>query len=193
MATTPHYEANQIMLDLETLATEPTAIVVAVGLVRFDPADLQDPIKDTHYAVLSVGDQEENERTVSEATINWWAEQSDEAKLVLTAAASAEHNVHEQLLRIAEWMGKNAVVWGNGSDFDNVILSSLFQTYELRQPWPFRNNRCFRTLCALGTRRMTPAKMKTLGMPYERQGVHHNALDDAVYQAQIATRMMRVL
>lgn len=189
---TPSYEANQIMVDLETLDTKPSAIVLSIGLCRFDPA-AADPIRDKHYVVLSVGDQEENERTVSDGTLNWWSERSDEAKSVLLLAAAADHEVHEQLMGIADWMGKDTVLWGNGSDFDNVILADLYRTYEFKQPWSFRANRCYRTLCALGERRMTNAWRKKLGPEPEREGVHHNALDDAVYQARIAARYMRVL
>lgn len=181
------YEPNQIMLDLETLDTAPTAIVLSIGLCRFDPAAEGDGIKDQHYVVLSVGDQEENERTVSESTMAWWEEQSDAAKVVLAQAAEAEHDVHEKLLRVAEWMGTNPVLWGNGSDFDNVILASLFNTYEFsRLPWSFRRNRCFRTLCAMAWQRSIPFQTA-------REGTHHNALDDAVYQANIAVKILRAL
>lgn len=191
--TGPAYQPNQVMVDLETLDTAPSAIVLSIGLCRFDPNDYDDPIKEKHYAVLSYDDQLENLRTVSDATVSWWEKQSIDAKEVIAQAQNAEEEVHEQLVVIADWLGKEAILWGNGAAFDNAILSDLYRTYEFKQPWHFWNDRCYRTLAMLGKRRMNPAWEKKLGAEPWRAGTYHNALDDAVHQARMACRYMRVL
>jgi len=187
------YQPNQVMVDLETLDTAPTAIVLSIGLCRFDPNDRNDPIREQHYVVLSYDDQFENLRTISDSTVSWWESQGDEAKAVIAQAQNAEEEVHLQLVVIADWLGDDAILWGNGAAFDNAILADLYRTYEFKQPWSFKNDRCYRTLAMLGQRRTTPAWMKKLGPEPAREGTYHNALDDAVYQARMASRYMRVL
>lgn len=190
---TAPYATNHVMVDLETLDTQPTAVVLSIGAVRFDPNDHDSPLKDTFYRVLSSNDQFELERSTSTSTVSWWAGQSEEARKVLDEAATAEDEVHLQLMEFAEWLGKDALVWGNGPAFDNTVLADLYRQYEIRQPWSFRNDRCFRTLCMLGQRRMTQAWLHKLGPEPTRAGTYHNALDDAKHQAIIACRYLRVL
>ena len=42
--------------------------------------------------------------------------------------------------------GEEAKLWGNGSDFDNVIVGSLFDSFGLVKPWSYGRNRCYRTM-----------------------------------------------
>lgn len=71
-------------------------------------------------------------------------------------------------------------IWGNGADFDNVILASVYKRIGMEQPWLYRNNRCYRTLKALHPE-----------IPIERVGTHHNAVDDAESQARHLLAIMR--
>lgn len=69
-------------------------------------------------------------------------------------------------------MPKGVRVWGNGSDFDNVILRNAYAAIGSTYPWRYNDNMCYRTIKNLAP----DVKMA-------RQGVHHNALDDARSQA----------
>lgn len=71
------------------------------------------------------------------------------------------------------------LLWGNGSDFDNVILASAYRSCNLEVPWKFWNNRCYRTVKALRP-----------DIKIHRSGTYHNALDDAVSQAEHLMRMI---
>jgi hypothetical protein len=66
---------------------------------------------------------------------------------------------------------RDVTPWGNGADFDLVILRSAFEAVDLDPPYAFHRVRCFRTVKSL-------FKVKKP----ERIGVHHNALDDALHQ-----------
>ena len=57
-------------------------------------------------------------------------------------------------------------------DFDNIILGSLYDAFGLRKPWSYSR---YRTVKNLGIGPRTPKV---------REGVHHNALDDAITQAR---------
>ena len=70
-------------------------------------------------------------------------------------------------------------VWSNGAGFDNVVLSSAFRRIGMEQPWPFRNDRCYRTM-----------KAQHPEVKMQRVGTHHNAVDDAESQARHLMAMM---
>jgi exodeoxyribonuclease VIII len=75
---------------------------------------------------------------------------------------------------------KRVKVWGNGSDFDNAILSCCYGATGREVPWDFWHNRCYRTLKALRP-----------GPKLVREGTYHNALDDAKSQALHAIELLR--
>jgi hypothetical protein len=174
---------NHVMVDLETYDTKPTSLVLSIGAVRFDPMNLSGP-SEPFYVVLNHEQQIERGRTVSERTLDWWAKQSAEAQEVLQAPRM---DVSQGLEFFADFVNKepDTCVWGNGADFDNVILASLYNSFGMQQPWKYSNSRCYRTL-------------RGFALPYdyfekEREGVHHNALDDAIYQAMEMRRRIDAL
>ena len=67
-------------------------------------------------------------------------------------------------------------VWSMGADFDLPMIAHAFRSMSMEVPWKFWNSRCARTYKTLPQ----AAKVKLA-----RAGTHHNALDDAVYQAQL--------
>jgi hypothetical protein len=69
-------------------------------------------------------------------------------------------------------------IWGNGADFDNVILSSAYRNTGHVTPWGTYKNRCYRTI-----------KSANRHVAMARTGTHHNALDDAKSQAQHLIRI----
>lgn len=168
---------KRVMLDLETLASTSHAAILSIGAQVFDFEEAS-----LHSAFYRVVDAEHSvkhfNRVKSDDTMAWWDRQSYEAKKVFDEP--------KQILPLAlsdftEWFareaGTSAEVWGNGSDFDNVILSNSYQAVRMKQPWSHRASRCYRTLCAL-----VPAPI----LWPVRSGTHHNALDDARYQAECA-------
>lgn len=168
-----------IMLDLETLSTANNAVVLSIGAVAFNA---EGEMGEKFYMEMTndLESQITRGRAISAKTVIWWMQQNALAKQVF-----AEHCTEKDVRYptdialgafsefVARNGGKEAEIWGNGSDFDNAILSSLFTAYGMPIPWMFYNNRCYRTL------------KKLPGVPNmrERMGAHHNALDDAITQA----------
>lgn len=190
-----NFPANQWALDLETLDTKPTAAVLSIGLAKFDPAASQ-IVKVIDLIVNWKEQVDEFGRTTSDSTLAWWAEQSEEARKVLELSENSEESVHEMLLMLGEMLGPKPVIWGNGSSFDNVILRSLFDSYGVRAPWSFKDDMDMRTICRLEPfiREMIPkATQKMIGAEVVREGTHHNAADDAVYQARVIMRIQRMM
>jgi exodeoxyribonuclease VIII len=77
------------------------------------------------------------------------------------------------LQRFTLWLPNDCKLWGNGASFDNAILANAYAALKMEQPWAFWNDRCYRTIKA-----MHPKQKQ------QHLGTHHNALDDAISQAE---------
>lgn len=73
---------THIMCDLETLDTATTACVLSIGLVAFDPNS--GVINDRFYAAFPRAQQLKVGRTISDATLTWWMDQSPRHARYLT-------------------------------------------------------------------------------------------------------------
>lgn len=171
-----------IMLDLETLDTGSRSVVTAIGAVAFDPAG--DTLGDKFYVELTddLATQTRAGRTISGDTVVWWMRQGQAAQQIFQPKtpeqASVRVTTHDGLFMFEDFIRANGdrdvQLWGNGADFDNIILGSLYEDLFLHKPWSYSRNRCFRTM-----KNLPGAPGKTA-----RQGTHHNALDDALTQAR---------
>lgn len=159
-----------IMVDLETLGLSADAKVISLGLVKFDAHR----IIDTLYIKLDYARQ--YGRTSEQQVLDWWERQSIDAKAVLSPVGALPNL--QGLQQVHDFMyadGARPCIWGNGVDFDNVILNHIFTEYGLAG-LDYRNNRCYRTINAMFP---LPPDVRPV-----RVGVAHHALDDALYQAR---------
>jgi DNA polymerase III epsilon subunit-like protein len=174
LANTP--VLNNVMIDLETMGIRADSVVLSIGAVYFGGGKLGD----TFYAVLDTTDQQERGRRIEQEVLQWWAKQSENAKAVIHATQTPTDQVLDDF---AEFLGNsNLQVWGNGASFDNIILYSLYQDFDRKPPWNFTNDRCYRTLKNIA--------ISPTGLP-ARKGTHHNALDDAIHQAECAMLFLK--
>lgn len=176
---------NHVMIDIETLDTVGTAVIVSIGAAMFDVATTSKPmIGDTFYSAVSIASQ--HDRTRSEDTIAWWGKQPAEAQAVFEEALSpTAPDLSDVLVSFSEWVRKNQdgsrspSVWGNGATFDNVIVRHAYAQLGIPCPWHFSGDRCYRTLNSLA---LIPHWFVA-----ERTGPKHHALEDALYQARRAS------
>lgn len=66
---------RDIMLDLETLDTRPSAVIVSIGAVEFD-TNGPNPLRE-FYRVLQLPPQLSRGRTECPETLAWWSRQSE--------------------------------------------------------------------------------------------------------------------
>ncbi len=157
---------QHIMLDLETLGTQPGSIVLTIGAVKFSKLG----VTEKFYRAISEENSAALGLTSDVSTRSWWATQSLEAQ---KAAFAGTESLGESLLAFTEFCGTEVIrMWGNGSDFDNVLLEEAYRAAGLEVPWKFTGNRCYRTIKNLFPKVQVPSV-----------GTAHNALDDAIYQA----------
>jgi exodeoxyribonuclease VIII len=173
--------STAISLDLETLGKTGVCAVLSIGAVAFDTDTLELIPGAEFYGVVSQQSSWAAGLTADANTLQWWAAQSDEVRSVLQETSLAYPTLFYTLSKFTQWATSledpsKVEMWGNGSDFDNAILSAAYAKVGIEPPWRFWNSRCLRTLKGL----CKPAPS------VERVGVRHNALDDARYQAQCA-------
>ena len=168
---------NHLMLDLETEDTAPTAVIVSIGMVLFNPNEPDGKIIRLPELYPNRNHQRSRGRTYSQDTLNWWEKQSPAAKLVYNQPQQEVVEVIGAIRSVIEPADGMEVdhVWGNGAGFDNTILRSFFGSFEQEVPWEFWQDYCFRTL-----KQMPGAK----GLAEPFQGIPHNAVDDAYNQAR---------
>lgn len=163
---------KNIMLDLETLGNGNDAVILSIGAVKFDPKT--NTLGDEYYQLIQPKTCTDAGLKMDTSTVMWWFKQSHEARAAF-ANESDMHPLADVLDDFANWIGDHttALIWGNGANFDNVILSNAYKACGKATPWPYWGDRCYRTVSSLKR-----------DIKRQRIGTHHNALDDAKTQAQ---------
>lgn len=164
---------KHVMLDVETLGTSADACIISIGAVKFD---LESTAMDDagFYANISVESNLEAKRRIQEATLLWWFNRGKAAQAVFH---EPKQTLHGALVDLAEWLGEGeSYMWSNGADFDLPMVAHAYTSLGMDVPWAFWRSRCFRTYKNL-------PGAKDVEIVFD--GVEHNALADAVYQAKM--------
>ena len=163
---------THVMLDLETLGTAPGSVIISIGAAAFD-AHAED-VRDTFHQAIDPEDSQKRGLRIDAATTLWWVDPDrDEARRRWLALERVD--LDSALIGFTQWLerfGHDWAIWGNGSDFDQVLLGVAYKVSGLEVPWTHKQVRCFRTLKAL--------------FPFhepEQTGTLHDALSDAIHQA----------
>lgn len=180
-------ELLNIVLDLETLSTSHDAAIIQIGAVvpRFDhkhilgwPFEFQATIK-YEDCLESVSRKLTSQ---DHMTMQWWEGQASRKEVF-----SGQLDYAEALEQFVDWVKHfkmPVVIWGNGADFDNVVLRHSLDAFGFHDVWSFRNNRCFRTM-----KNVFPVEDQTLALgPQETK---HTALGDARWEARILNEIVR--
>ena len=167
---------THLSVDLETMGTNPDAPINSIGGKFFDPAT-----GEMGPEFSKAIDLETSGGIIDRKTIKWWAKRSREAQ---SAIFTDEIPLDDALLQLREFINENSgesfvQIWGNGANFDNVILRRSYERQGIPCPWRYYNDRDVRTIVELGNSIGFDVRM---AIPFE--GVPHNALDDARHQAK---------
>jgi hypothetical protein len=161
------------MVDLETLGTSAGCIILSIGACTFDR-------QFQFYEKISVMDSDRQGFTENPDTMAWWSKQDPAA---FKEATSGHLSVEDALGEFSDWYRRlpapNVYIWGNGADFDLPILREYYEVMKMKVPWKPFNGRCYRTLKNLYPRITIPANPNK-----------HNALEDALWQAQHACEIL---
>lgn len=167
-----------LMCDLETTGVEPGCCILSIALVPFHTEAPLDSFYETisHLSSKTAGFVDDIE------TLNWWDKQKPGIQQEAFAGTRSIKAVMESACHFISLLGdpKDIFLWGNGKDFDNVILSHTLKKLGIKQPWHYRNNRCYRDLAA------SYPWVKKQDIMYA-----HNALHDAKAQAAHAEMIFK--
>lgn len=167
---------KHVMIDLESMGVKPDSAIVSIGAVVFDPRANKVSDK-VFYTELEWEDQG---RLINQETKEWWHSDkvSNEARDALYGFDDLEH----QLKALAEWLPKDCKVWGNGATFDISMLEDAYDQYSIPIPWDFWNIRDMRTIKDM-------YESLRGGLDRKSGGTLHNALHDAIFQAEYVCEM----
>lgn len=174
---------NHLMIDLETLSTQPNAAICAIGAVFFEPSN--GSLGKRFYQTIDPRSSEKRGAHVSADTALWWLEQDIKVRSEVLDATASELDAllrfHDFITEVApEEKMKDLNVWCKGGSFDFPVLRSAFDRYYCSYvppiPWGYWNENCLRSCLTLAA--------ATGYVPHERTTTRHNALADAEYQAE---------
>ena len=176
---------HHLMIDLETMGTNPDAPINSICGKFFDPetGEMGPEFSKTIDLDTAGG-------VIDRDVIKWWLKQSREAQ---SAILTDEIPLDDALLQLREFIDENSgeffvQVWGNGANFDNVILRRSYERQGIPCPWRYCNDRDVRTIVELGKTLNFDARTD---IPFD--GERHNALDDARYQAKYVSAIWQKL
>lgn len=186
-----------IMLDLETYGVSNDAAIASIGAVGFRvtvrgdnaalfEADSPEMLLETGQAFHARIDPvtSSSQGKVDIATVEWWLQQSDEARASLLEGHRI--SLGEALGRFSDWASKVRAerIWSNGPTFDETILRSAYLRYGDQFPIHYRGSRCCRTMFEMATKvaQWNPGPPNDIAIISGT--LKHNALHDAVRQAR---------
>jgi exodeoxyribonuclease VIII len=170
-----------IALDLETLSTQEDAAIIQIGccIPQFDHVYIPEGISHEFETTISYDEALKSDFHKSHSTMDWWQAQLTSTRMQVF---SGQNSYTEAFDQFKFWIdslktdGSDVAIWGNGSDFDNKLLSYSLDALGYHNVWNFRNNRDLRTLKAL------------FPLSIEEDPVNeikHTALGDARYEARL--------
>jgi hypothetical protein len=179
---------RHIIVDLETLDTQPSAVILTAGLVAVEITETECITLGSWYRRIEWWRENgtcQEGRSYSVDTSNWWKKQNKPAQ---HECLSLNNRIPLQLAMhsLNAWLQLNPYpIWGNGSDFDNAILQHAFK--QQGQRWPYWRNCCLRS---------TKNLAKQLGLQVEMPAwpaskIKHHALHDAEHEAQMLAALLR--
>lgn len=168
---------HDLSIDLETAGTLVTSQILSIGLAMFDLKTGE--IGEQLYLPILIDNDQQINATVG--TFKFQVNQTiNNPKALEGLLDSYEINheaipLHIALIMIDKYCQRNMPqsIWANGTKFDIGMLEYQFQQHNLEVPWHHSSDRCMRTLRQFAGR---------IDVDYE--GVAHNALSDAIWQAK---------
>ena len=173
---------TNVMVDIETVSTVYSAGILTIGAVPF----WCDSILAPFYEKCSFNSIASSDVfDISQNTMKWWDRQTTSARKEAFSGTQSIWEMLDNFYGYIKTLPGEVMVWGNSSDFDNVILANAFAEVGSDIPWKYTNNRCFRTLKNLFPESVVPIPVF--------EGYAHNALSDAKHQAKHAESIFKYI
>jgi hypothetical protein len=178
---------QQIMLDLETLSTRPDAAILSIGACFFDIKTGK--IGDTFHRHIQIDDAPERGH-ISADTVLWWLSQTEDARKAITQPTEAD-TLKAALYDFIKFVPRSPSItlWSNGATFDLVIIRQAIERCKQFTPWQYWQERDTRTIVDIANQITGINTSKTTNFT----GTKHDALADAIFQAQYVSAAYALL
>lgn len=170
---------THLMLDLETLGTVPGCAILSIGAAPFEA----EPSINTYpyfYETIDLASCFDAGLVIDPRTIAWWMQQAEDVR---GEAFSGKKTLVDTLLAFNDFYNScgRPLIWGHGAGFDLPILEAAYRAANCYWNWGYRAGRDTRTIFDIAGIEAT----KPVGA--------HNALTDAIAQAQDVMRAMQII
>jgi hypothetical protein len=163
------------MVDIETIGLDRDAAIVEIGAVRFSADGVGD---ETFYRSINPTSCQRAGLTIDADTLEWWL--SEQPQLAANVLPGGDALGDVLVAFVAWWRRINAdEIWANSPAFDCESLEFAGAQVGVTMPWEFYQERDLRTLDSLPH-----------DVDREQEGTEHSALDDALYQARVASSIL---
>jgi hypothetical protein len=157
---------DRIMIDIETLGTDPGAAIVSIGAVAFG----RDGRTETPFhRSISLQSCQRHGLHIDAETLAWWL---DEDPRLAAKTLPGGDPLPDVLSDLAVVLAPADEVWANSPAFDCVILEAAYDAVGQDLPWEYWQTRDARTVTELAA----------VDLPQD--GTEHDALDDTRHQVE---------
>lgn len=168
---------RRYMVDIEGVGKMPGGVILSIGWCRFSP---DGPIlAEAGEVRLEIQPQLDAGLQVHGETLDWWLQQP----ALPWAVGTPVSHPHSALTAFNAAMKHAQEVWAKPPQYDLTGIQAAFKVFGISQSWPFRSERCFRTL-----KQLAPGPYH---LPVLEEGVKHGAMADAIHQATEAAAMLK--
>ena len=179
--------------DIETLDTNPSGIILSLGVVAFELNKVQSFEELVHQGTNIYFDQKEQisvGRTKSQDTLDWWSQQGDTAGECLNNPNQKPcKSLYKELSKLYSHINfqpnRKETRWFSRGYFDIVFMDDFCRSFKIDPMikfWTWRDTRSFLDALGLGS------KNERLKQP---EGfIKHNSHHDAAFDAYMIQRLL---
>ena len=183
-----------IMVDLETLGTDPDAVVIQLSGVVYDRKTGKTMEEFDEF--ISPKSALDAKLTISASAMKWWFQQDQRVfKKIILGAVSKGKDITEVLNHFNNFLEDvktkyktNSIhLWGNGTMSDNVWIDNCYRNTNVKNPFKYFEHKDVRTLVQLGE--------DILGRDcrddIKFEGLEHDALADCYHQIKFCVKIYK--
>lgn len=182
---------ENLMLDLETLSTEPGGVILTIAAIEFN-LETGETGREFLWKI-NLKDSVEAGFKIDPDTLIWWLKQNPEVfkdNVIPDGMTQPLKVVMEDIVNVFRYtLSPKICVWGNSNRFDLGILIPYLNQVTDRPVWRFSNERDVRTLVALcpeiKAEVVKQAKADNLDL--------HNPIVDCKVQIEYCTKIYNTL
>lgn len=192
---------SHLLIDIETLGTDPNAVVLSIACVPFVlevHTYFGELVPAGFYVKLDVQEQiKTHHRSIEDGVMKWWKKQPKDVFDAMVRPSSEDMSIKEGLTLLNKFVSgiksyhfNKSYVWSRGNNFDFPILKSLYQAAGIGLPYNDWRVRDVRTAIDI----MAGTDNGQYNLRFGGDGfIAHNPLHDAAMDAARLNELFYVI